>query len=445
MAPLTEEEKKKKRDQRAPMPAPTGPQKAAGDVLEKIGAGIRRVGEAAVESSPVVAGARAVSKSAPVQRIKEDVASQKKYVESQRPITEAQDEGVGGMKKAVPPVTYGGRTPGTLDSPDTPRVSEDVSVTTGPGGRAPAGTGITRTTSNTPETPLRPDTKYSIGAPGQPGSGSITVLGGEKVDTSRRGLGGRAVNGGASFAQRGISPFTGPYRYSDFQAGARSGAGLDRKIAPPKSIGDMIRYKREAQELERDRAFSDKTRRTDIAARTAELGGRRQAAEDKRLAVAAEQTAEDRAIAAEDRKRTKLLSDEYKTASPERKLEIEREMAVMSGKQPTRPTKKSTALTEKERANLNMKLRAEYEDRKKDPLFGAEETWDEWLNREYPDMVAEFGAKQQTSGQQGQGGVQRNWTPEQKSRGLELLRKNRDDPRAVARYTELFGPPPEDY
>jgi len=91
-------------------------------------------------------------------------------------------------------------------------------------------------------------------------------------------------------------------------------------IEPPRSIGDLIRYKREIAERNRMMGYADKSRRTDILDR--EAGQRTGIAQMKASGDAQRQSAKDARQAEYDDPNT----------TPERRKDLERSMAYRAGK-----------------------------------------------------------------------------------------------------------------
>lgn len=230
---------------------------------------------------------------------------------------------------------------------------------------------------------------------------SVTLHGGGKLTLDRARIGVRIKPG----SKRGRSSLKPPS--TGTPTGPRGAGARRSSIKPPTSIGDLVRYNRERKALREDLAAGEASARTNTAADNAATNQRKQTYAEKQQELENQQTAEDRAnaaedraITAEDRARTKALSDEYAdpNTTPERKLSIERQMAVMSGKQPTRPGNKNLQLTEKQRVDTQMKLQKEYEERSGKAFFKRNrKDYNTWLKETYPHLVNDFSIPDETS------------------------------------------------
>jgi hypothetical protein len=234
----------------------------------------------------------------------------------------------------------------------------------GTGGRPPIDGGIT--THGESRTDRRP-----VGMNGQPLYG-VNKVGNMDVQfdksTSPDAINRftAPVGRGSTFAERGMRDPKAP-SYGAVPQSKRK----EKKIRPPQSIGDMIRYKREIKERDANREYDDKTERTGILGKEASartgLGTRKQARLEEQQSRKNQLVDEDRSLSAKDRSVSDALSNEYADpkTTPKRKLEIEREIAVRGGKQPTRPTSKYLGMTEKEQIDSDLKLSNWYEENKK--------------------------------------------------------------------------------
>jgi len=253
----------------------------------------------------------------------------------------------------------------TAPAPDT---ETHVGTRAGTGGRDQKQTPskYTRTATNNAKDPMKVDT-------------TVTGPQGETITT--HGKGDMSVGG----SRRGARS-TGARTTTVGTFQPNYGNKREKKIAPPKSIGDMIRYKREIKERDANRDFADKSKRTDTianetAART-DLGSRKQTALDRQNALENKRTGEDRSSSVGRTKKIDALSAEYSsTTDPKRKLEIEREISVVTGKQPTRRQSKAMGMTDKEAADEKRKRTEFYnENVKKEGWFGfrtkpSEQDW----------------------------------------------------------------------
>jgi len=151
----------------------------------------------------------------------------------------------------------------------------------------------------------------------------------------------------ATRAERGLTPVGPNNGGRGFGARPRDeGPDLNRKIAPPRSPGDQIRYRREVRELESDRKAATETARTgEISART-DIAG-------ERLAGEQEQQAFERDVSQQDRQKMESLQQEFANpeTTEERRGIIEREIGVISGKPMTQRSEKSMEMTDKQRAD----------------------------------------------------------------------------------------------
>lgn len=284
-------------------------------------------------------------------------------------------------------VEVGGQTSLTPTDPVTPSTSLE-----------PSATDTGRDEQVGVPTPPTADTRtVTTGVEGQPGFGKITVAkGARRAPVTEAEQRFRApVARPATRAERGLIP-VGPNNSGQGYGARRSDRDTERRIEPPRSPGDRLRYRREIRERDKERELTAQQERTDIARTEAtertDIAGQRLAGEQ-------EQRAFERDVTQQDRQKLQSLQEEF--ANPEttdaRRSMIEREIGVMEGKPVGRERPgKSLEMTENQRANLDIKLHKEYDELAKTKggflgYGGKKPTYDEWLAERHPDLAADFG------------------------------------------------------